>query len=656
MVSRKNVFSFTICALIALVLMLSACGGDDGDAPVLQALPTRTPLPATATPEPENATDPAPDVNASARLTVVSMDEEVSAFLTAAQTASALDRIDLISEYLLNPQQACFTSPWIPDTQPLELFEINPVSLPLDAWQAGVDIYPTAALVQRATAALDTAAELLPRDTPFRACLMPFILFGMPDEQGNGGINTRVLGSELAVIGCRAGEYCLETIEKEAVWAYAFAYQIAQSDLTIVETPLVLHALYYARAADFTRQLYPDAQFYWDNALTPEQEVALWERLRDVLNVAYQTYPEGRYVDRYLYGLPDHDLYKPWGGVFIGQQIVTAYRAGHPNISSVELLVLDPDTLLTGSDYDPAAALDAAQAGAQVAAPVGVEIVSLRDDIAAFVAAARDVDPTGREAVFEQTVSDAVALCASDADLSALLNIPDLADMDLDALQAAVESFPEEELIAAVGEALSRSANALPLGMPVRACLLPVPQPDADAPAYERRIQAAAMGGDLLYIACGTGPDCLDGAEFETARGFAFVYQHRSSGQGPDALALLDALVYSGRADDFAAGLYPDAVLPWAGALDDAVDADAESTMWTALQPFLADSTPIPAWRALVYGAWDAGGTAIPEWAGAFFGDRIVSAYRAQYPDVAWGNLALIAPDRVLEVSGYGAD
>lgn len=623
--------------LIGAILLLAACGGDE-KAPELAALPTRTPVPATLTPE-------ASEVPAAA-LDVISLRGAVSDFLTAAGSAGTLDRIDLLDQYLFTPRADCFDSTWWPGIQPLELFGLNPVSLPLETWQTALDIFPEDQIVQQITDALADAAAYLPMDTPFRACVLPSPLFGLPEEQANGGVSASTMGERLLFLGCSAGDACLEPARIDAVFSYAFSYQIGVTGLVAVDTPLALHILYYGRADYALKQIYPGATRPWDNALSPEVEVELWSRLEPELGLTYGTYPGGRNVERYLYGPQDNNRFPRWGGVFIGAQIVRAYMAGHPNTSLPELMALPPGTLLADSHYDPALA---AGSGAPVSTSIGdIEIISLRDTLTEFLEPA-GAPPTG--ATLSATIADGLALCGAEEPPEALVNaLIDTLGLSLDettltAWRAAAAAFPQDDLTAQAADVLSQAASQLPAGVPLRVCLIPAPPGNADGDTTRAALpRALPVDGGLVLLTCG-GPDCLDFAAVEAARGFALAYQFRVSGIDPASMTLLDALIFAGRADDFALSLLPDAALPWTGA----ILPEDEAAIWADLQNQFATTQPFAAWESVLYDAQDE----LPRWAGITIADRIIAAYRAQYPQVAWRDTALFQPDKLLEFSGY---
>ena len=336
-----------VLVILMLGAMLGACGSEEESAPDLAALPTRTPVP------PTEIVESGP---AQANVEIVSLRDEIDAFLTEAETTSPLDRPVLFNDVIVNPNRACLTGSMFPGIEPLELLDFNLVSLDLTLWREPAANFPEADLIEMATQTLNRATELMPPDGVFRLCLVPIPYFGPPDVvPPNFGVETMVVGANTLLVLCAAGPACLTRVQEEVAYGYGYAYQLEQTGLTATETPVLTFAIYAGRATDFARQLFPNAPYAWDNALTAAQEASTWEVMQEYMPVTYLDYPLGRNVDKVLYGggPTTADRYPAWGGVYIGTRIVEAYRARHPDVSVVELAALDPETLLAESGYSP---------------------------------------------------------------------------------------------------------------------------------------------------------------------------------------------------------------------------------------------------------------------------------------------------------------
>jgi hypothetical protein len=328
-------------------MLLGGCGGEEETGAQLVALPTRTPLPVTETPTGSAAPQ---------NVEIVSLQGQIDAFLTASETAGALDRIDLFNEYVLNQIPGCFQSTLWPDMEPLEIIAsqgLNLPTAPMEDWRASADNFPEEQLIQAVGDALGRAELLLPSDRRLRICLVPVPPPATQEDVPNAGLSSLVLGADLAVISCAAGPTCLDKIGQEVAHGYASAYQIGQSGLTGVEIPLLAFAITSGRADDFARQLFPGAVFPWTDALTPEQEVDVWSRMQEYLATTYSDYPGYRNMDRFLYGGANSTRYPRFGGLYIGGRIAAAYRARHPDAAPADLMALTPETLLAESGYAP---------------------------------------------------------------------------------------------------------------------------------------------------------------------------------------------------------------------------------------------------------------------------------------------------------------
>ncbi len=341
-------------AVAGSIALIAGCGGAVEEAPRLVAVPTRTPVPVT---------EDAPEaVDASSRVELLV--EPVDAFLTASETAGALDRIDLFREHVLGAGADCFESERWPGSDPLELIRaagINLVSLDLGRWRDALDAFPAEAARAAVAAGLAGASDLLPAGQPVRACVLPLPpppVWGAPDEHAadpNSGVYVEVLSGDRLLLTCSAGETCLERLPVEAAYGYGYMVQVARMEDGAANTSLLGFAVFNARAAHLARQVYPDASFPWDGALTPEQESALWARMQDYLASTSEDRVGGRSIQRFLYGSPNAEQYPPYGGLAIGDRIVQSYLARNPDATLEALFELDPAALLAASGYAPGA-------------------------------------------------------------------------------------------------------------------------------------------------------------------------------------------------------------------------------------------------------------------------------------------------------------
>jgi len=335
---------------ILALIVLAACGGSEESAPQLSAPPTRTAQPPTATPSVEQEV---------ANVTIVPLGGYVTDFLDAAADASALDRPQLFEDLVINRAPECTRATYYPDAQPLELVGLDFVSLDLDAWRNTVDNMPTDALIASIRATLADAFALMPPTGPLTVCILPLPparVYGpqSEDNQTNGGSTVNTLGSGLLIVECSGGEDCLPAVPRMVATAYHVAVQIGAEGLPYGQVPLLSFMLYTTRPADFVHQIVPDAPSEpWENALTPEQEAALWDAMQPYLGATYSDRATSQKIERYLYGRENSAEYPLWGGLYIGAQIVRAYRASHPDATFAELATLPPNLVLQNSGYAP---------------------------------------------------------------------------------------------------------------------------------------------------------------------------------------------------------------------------------------------------------------------------------------------------------------
>ena len=327
----------------ALSVLLAACGDGEQVAPMLEAPPTRTPVPV----EQGEAGSVASQVE------IISLLDPIEAFLTAAEEASALDRIDLFSDMVIQAAPVCFESMLYPDALPLELVaDLRLTSMNPAIWQASVDTFPGAVLEARIRAVIDEAEALLPTDGPLHLCMVPLPPWRSPEELPRGGVSSTVLGTTVWLT-CAEGDACLDFVEVETAAAYGWAYQAQQIGTLGSEFSLQDMIILFGRADAFAREIYPDETLAWTDALDPAQEAELWSRMQEDLEIPYR---DGgiRDIDEYLYGTQSQSRYPAWGGVYIGAQIVEAYRESHPDMTLAALMMRDPAEIVAESGYSPA--------------------------------------------------------------------------------------------------------------------------------------------------------------------------------------------------------------------------------------------------------------------------------------------------------------
>jgi len=341
--------------VLLAVVLLSACGSPENPAPKLSAPPTRTPIAA------EVATR-APAAN---QIEVISLRGKVADFLATADTVPALEQTITFMEMVSGA--GCLGSMQESDLQFQALFAVAGIRWPIadfTAWRQAVEAFPEAELIQQVTAQLQKVKDALPLAAPLRVCLIPVPEPPAPGESGQIGrsfmyvvalndLNTLALAGDLMLVTCSAGGGCLDDVPVELTRGYSYTYQQHQTGMRLETMTLLDRMVFEGRANDFTLRLFPEAAFPWTDALTSEDEAKAWRRLRRALDS-----DEYRYDFMYdlLYGYYGDPNYPVWGGVYVGDQIVQAYRAQNPELSWTQLAAIPPEQLFTESGYDPSAA------------------------------------------------------------------------------------------------------------------------------------------------------------------------------------------------------------------------------------------------------------------------------------------------------------
>ncbi|HID08175.1 MAG TPA: hypothetical protein EYP10_13635, partial [Armatimonadetes bacterium] len=312
---------------------LAACGEEVEVAPQLAAPPTRTPQPPTPTLSVEDRLE---------NVAIVFLADPIAAYLDAAEGRSPIDRPEIFHDAVIAAVPDCFASTYHPGVEPLELLQFNPVSVDNEAWRAVLDASPREAMEAALRDTLATVITALPVDHPLRLCVVPVPVphpQDVPEAEAPAGIHgAEALSPDLLILWCSGGDSCTEFLATDLAYAYYYAVQIGYTGLIYPDVPLLYFMLYAARAAEFSRALFPDAVYPWDGfALLPEQEATLWAAMQPHLRVTYSERIESRKIDRFLNGRENSPDYPLWGGMIVAENILRAYRARHPDISWAEL-------------------------------------------------------------------------------------------------------------------------------------------------------------------------------------------------------------------------------------------------------------------------------------------------------------------------------
>lgn len=338
--------------LAVAMLLMGACRGGEASAPVLVAPPTRTPAPYTSTPQPTAV----PVLEAQ----VIDLRGPVLAFLGSAQGISPLERSLMFDQYVTRAVPECAAITLFPGTQLVQVLDragLDLVSADLEAWRQSAEALPVESLsaaIQAEMARIGARLPLAAGQSAPRVCLLPVPPWHdrrAAAEAEPVQMGAQALGADLILVWCAAGAPCAEAIAPQLAYQAAYAYQLAASGLTMATATLLDLLLLHGRAALVARALHPQATFDWQATLEPTVEAELWGRMRAVLHVTYD-HPDFRRIDRFLYGRNTRE-YPRLGGLIIGEQIVRAFRAAHPEVSDAELLRMPAAEVLAASGYDP---------------------------------------------------------------------------------------------------------------------------------------------------------------------------------------------------------------------------------------------------------------------------------------------------------------
>jgi uncharacterized protein YjaZ len=138
--------------------------------------------------------------------------------------------------------------------------------------------------------------------------------------------------------------------ETLAVWLpQALAHEIHHSVRTVsgpgFGNTLGEYLVSEGMASAFFRQAFPGTDAPWDNALTPVQEHALWNRAQPVLDLGGLSV-----YSQWFYG---GDGVPQWTGFTMGYHIAVDYIQRHSGTSAASLVDAPAATILAGSSYAP---------------------------------------------------------------------------------------------------------------------------------------------------------------------------------------------------------------------------------------------------------------------------------------------------------------
>ena len=206
--------------------------------------------------------------------------------------------------------------------------------------------------------ALQRCAQALPRpDLAARVLILP----------GDG--ESRVLTSQMkGVIGLSLGaQVTLIFLWPTGDWKRWLAYTISHEYTHLVRNLLFPRALMgsklvYQKSQEpetlldamvsegisdaFARELYPDLEPMWINALTLEAEESVWPKVRRRMLAS-----DTSEIRRMLFG--DNDRIPVWTGYAIGYKIVRGYLDLHPAAKPATLARLTGRAIFEASDYRP---------------------------------------------------------------------------------------------------------------------------------------------------------------------------------------------------------------------------------------------------------------------------------------------------------------
>jgi Predicted Zn-dependent protease (DUF2268) len=294
-----------------------------------------------------------------------------------------------------------------------------------------------------------------------------------------------------------------------------------------------------------------------------------------------------------------------------------------------------------------AAALFIAAPASVLAQSPKVSIIRGDEGMARYAAAAAGADAAKRAQLYAQYVSEPYReRCSGEGERFSMshgrLNTP-IADLEgLTEAAAEIARHPVEERIT---QALQNATRLLPM-KEIVVCLFVFP-PDNGMASFVRERMSGFMGFNEAPAVLWLEVLPVKGWFEQLPYGTVHEFEHAASyTANMTEMPLLELMLAEGRADSFAALLYPDHVAPWTHALT----PEQERTAWAAMQPYL-DSTDEGTVGKFIFGMDKEGG--VPLWAGYSIGFQIAQSYLKHHPKEPPTRWSSLDAKTFLARSGY---
>jgi len=330
---------------------LAGCGQSAGTDSVPDRSPTRVPIPTANVSSPTGS-----------RVEIVSLAGAVAAFLDRAGETPLLEQSSEFTRMMVEQGAGCLDA--MPASAELveTLSELTGYKLPLadlTVWESATRQFPEDDLIAAASAVLRDAEAALPIDWALRICLIPIPAAETPAVPAGDYTNvplvtaTRALNvftprGDIVIVACDGGVACLDDLPQELARAYAQAYWLHQQRQELYHLNLLERVVLEGVGYVFARDVMPDASFRWEAVVTGGEQ----RRANGWLQ-AWHDDPRALrgFENALLYGYANDDLFPPWGGVYVGVEIVQGYRSRHPDQPWDILAQLPVEAILSGSSY-----------------------------------------------------------------------------------------------------------------------------------------------------------------------------------------------------------------------------------------------------------------------------------------------------------------
>lgn len=275
-------------------------------------------------------------------------------------------------------------------------------------------------------------------------------------------------------------------------------------------------------------------------------------------------------------------------------------------------------------------------------------VVAVYEGMSEYVKAARSNPEADLDQLFQKHVNDAYwNECGEGGEYSILGESTFKNPInDIDGLEKEISSLRSSEIEEIILKALEQASGLLD-GPDTTVCIAALDPENANVRENMDGVSGKTLGSGKILMQVSLQKDWEDWVSYIIAHEYhhsVWTSHYLKTGEVND---LLNYLVFEGKADSFAALVYPEFVIPWR----DALTPEQESEQWRKMKSQLT-MTDIGMQQRYMFGD----GRSIPYWSGYTIGFRIVQSYLQNNPGITIADWTTTDAWEILEQSGYSGE